>query len=147
MSVEIRILSPGDLPAAVGLLADLNPGVPEETVRRRFETILSDHPHYLAYGAFAGGLLIGLAGAWVATKVWCGRYLEVDNLVIAPENRSSGIGTLLLNALEARAVELDCNILVLDSYVSNSASHRLYHRLGYEIRGFHFVKELEHISR
>lgn len=145
--MEIRLLSPVDLHAAVGLLAYLNPNVPEEIVRQRFEAILSQHAHYHAYGAFSGPTLIGVAGAWVATKVWCGLYLEVDNLVIDPQHRSSGIGTLLLNALETRAKELGCNLLVLDSYVSNSPSHRLYHRLGYEIRGFHFVKELEDLNR
>ncbi len=146
MSVEIRLLSPDDLTAAVGLLGHLNPDVPGEVVRRRFETILGDHPHYQAYGAFEENTLIGLAGAWVATKVWCGLYLEVDNLVIDPAHRSCGAGTLLLKTLEIRAKDLGCNLLVLDSYVSNSASHRLYHRLGYEIRGFHFVKELEDLN-
>lgn len=146
MHVEIRLLSPDDLNAATGLLAQLNPGVPEEIVRQRFETILADHPHYHAYGAFNGPELIGLAGAWIATKVWCGLYLEIDNLVIDPAHRSSGVGTCLMNALENRANELGCKLLVLDSYVSNSASHRLYHRLGYEIRGFHFVKELSDLN-
>ncbi len=146
MNVEIRLLGPDDLTAAVSLLTDLNPNVPEGIVRQRFETIQAQHPHYHAYGAFSGASLIGVAGAWVATKIWCGLYLEVDNLVIDPSHRSSGVGTLLLNALEHRAKELGCNILVLDSYVSNSPSHRLYHRLGYEIRGFHFVKELEDIA-
>lgn len=146
MSVEIRLLSPTDLTAAVGLLSDLNPGVSLETLRRRFETILAEHPHYLAYGAFEGNSLVGVAGAWVATKIWCGLYLEIDNLVIDPARRSSGIGSLLMESLEARAHELGCNLLVLDSYVSNSASHRLYHRLGYEIRGFHFVKSLQDLG-
>jgi predicted GNAT family acetyltransferase len=36
---------------------------------------------------------------------------------------------------------------VLDSYTSNHASHRLYHRLGYEIRGFHFIKPLAPLDR
>ena len=147
MTVEIRPLAPADHDDAVRLLVQLNPEVPEKTVRRRFETILTDHPHYQAYGAYSGTTLVGLAGGWVATKVWCGLYLEIDNLVIDPEYRSSGIGTILMNALEERGKELGCNILVLDSYVSNSPSHRLYHRLGYEIRGFHFVKELESIAR
>jgi GNAT superfamily N-acetyltransferase len=146
VSVEIRLLSPDDLSAAVGLLADLNPSVPAEIVRLRFETILAAHPHYTAYGAFTEDTLIGVAGAWVATKVWCGLYLEIDNLVIAPQHRSSGVGSLLMNRLEVRAKELGCHLLVLDSYVSNSPSHRLYHRLGYEIRGFHFVKELEDLN-
>lgn len=144
--MEIRLLGPEDLNAAVRLLGHLNPNVPEEIVRLRFGTILKEHPHYHAYGAFDGPNLIGVAGAWIATKVWCGLYLEVDNLVIDPAHRSSGVGTLLLNAMETRARELGCNLLVLDSYVSNSPSHRLYHRLGYEIRGFHFVKELEDLN-
>ena len=147
MTVEIRPLAPADHDDAVRLLVQLNPEVPEKTVCRRFETILTDHPHYQAYGAYNGTTLVGLAGGWVATKVWCGLYLEIDNLVIDPEHRSSGIGSILMNALEERGKELGCNILVLDSYVSNSPSHRLYHRLGYEIRGFHFVKELESIAR
>ena len=147
MDVEIRRLAPDDLTAAIRLLAYLNPSVPEEIVRRRFETILAGHPHYRAYGAFDGSSMVGLVGAWIATKVWCGLYLEVDNIVTDPACRSSGVGTLLLNAMESHAKKLGCNLLVLDSYVSNSPSHRLYHRLGYEIRGFHFVKELEDLNR
>jgi ribosomal protein S18 acetylase RimI-like enzyme len=78
----------------------------------------------------------------VATKIWCGKYLEIDNLIIHPLHQSSGIGTALLRHLEQFAGEQGCNILVLDSYTSNHASHRLYHRLGFEIWGFHFIRPL-----
>ncbi|MCW1886428.1 GNAT family N-acetyltransferase [Luteolibacter flavescens] len=144
---EIRELVAGDYPEAVRLLAVLNPSVPVEVLEQRFMTILAEHPHYHAYGAFLDGKLAGLASAWIATKVWCGRYLEVDNIVVDPEIRSAGVGTLLVQHLEALAREKDCNLAVLDSYTSNHASHRLYHRLGFEIWGFHFVKPLGPLDR
>lgn len=69
---------------AAGLLAILNPDSRPEVIEQRLQTILNDHPHYQLWGAFLDDRLLGLAGAWVATKIWCGRYLEVDNLVVDP---------------------------------------------------------------
>ena len=66
----------------------------------------------------------------------------MDNLVVHPDARSAKIGTRLIQNLEATAREESCEIMVLDSYTSNHPSHRLYHRLGFEIWGFHFVKPL-----
>jgi ribosomal protein S18 acetylase RimI-like enzyme len=138
----IRPLAPADLAAAADLLVLLNPDTPAAVVAGRLHTLLADHPHYELIGAYAAGKLVGVAGAWTATKVWCGRYLEIDNLVVANELRSAGIGSMLIQHLEAVARERDCKIVVLDSYTSNHPSHRLYHRLGFEIWGFHFVKPI-----
>ena len=141
-SVEIRTLDYADLPAASRLLGNLNPETPLSLVCERLTAILGDHPHYQIAGAFIDGRLVGVCGAWIATKIWCGRYLEIDNLVVDPELRSGGVGTRLLRHFEQLAVQNDCKIVVLDSYTSNHASHRLYHRLGFEIWGFHFIKPI-----
>jgi ribosomal protein S18 acetylase RimI-like enzyme len=139
---EIRELAEADHSAALDLLAHLNPDVPREILARRFADILREHPHYRIFGAFAEGRLAAVAGVWIATKIWCGRYLEIDNLVVDPALRSAGLGSALMRRLEDLARAESCEIAVLDSYTSNHASHRLYHRLGYEIRGFHFTKNL-----
>ena len=136
----IRPLEATDLADAAALLTFLNPETPSATIAARLDTLLADYSHYELIGAFADGTLVGVAGAWVATKIWCGRYLEIDNLVVAPAQRSAGIGSLLIRHLEALARERDCNIIVLDSDTANHPSHRLYHRLGFEIWGFHFAK-------
>ena len=140
--IEIRPLLAADLPAAAALLVSLNPETPAAVLAQRLDTLLADHSHYELIGAFAGDKLAGVAGAWIATKIWCGRYLEIDNLVVDPDQRSAGIGSLLIHHLEGRALERDCKIVVLDSYTGNHPSHRLYHRLGFEIWGFHFVKPI-----
>lgn len=141
-TATIRNLSPADLEHAAVLLHSLNPEMPADLARERLHTVLADHPHYQLVGAFIAGKLVGLSGAWIATKIWCGRYLEIDNLVVDPDFRSAGIGSRLIRHLEALGRELDCKILSLDSYTSNHASHRLYHRLGFEIWGFHFIKPI-----
>jgi len=141
-SLAIRLVDPDEQPEALRLLAGLNPEVEPAELERRMAEILHQHEHYELYGAFDGKQLVAVCGAWVATKLWCGRYLEIDNIVTHPDRRSQGAGTRLMEAMEKIARERDCEILVLDSYASNTASHRLYHRLGFEIKGFHFVKGL-----
>ncbi|MES2921845.1 MAG: GNAT family N-acetyltransferase [Verrucomicrobiota bacterium] len=138
--ISIRPLEACDLIDAAALLAQLNQETPAALIAERLHTLLADHTHYQLFGAFSDGRLAGVAGAWIATKIWCGRYLEIDNLVVDSEQRSSGIGSLLIRHLESLARERDCKLIVLDSYTANHPSHRLYHRLGFEIWGFHFVK-------
>jgi ribosomal protein S18 acetylase RimI-like enzyme len=140
--LTIRPLAPAEVDSAARLLTTLNPETPQAVIAARLGTLLADFPHYHLFGAFAGGALVGVTGAWIATKVWCGLYLEIDNLVVDPAARSSGIGTMLMRHLEELALERDCKIMVIDSYSGNHASHRLYHRLGFEIWSFHFIKPI-----
>lgn len=142
-SLVVRLVETHEQLDALRLLAGLNPEVREEELQCRLDDILQKHSHYELYGAYDGNQLVAVCGAWVATKLWCGRYLEIDNIVTDPNCRSQGVGTQLMEAMETLARKRDCNILVLDSYASNTSSHRLYHRLGYEIKGFHFVKGLQ----
>ena len=141
-TLSIRPLATSDLLTAAALLTQLNPETPAPLIATRLETILAEHPHYQLFGAFDGATLAGVAGAWIATKIWCGRYLEIDNLVVDPGRRSAGIGGQLIRHLESLAQDRDCKVLVLDSYTANHPSHRLYHRLGFEIWGFHFIKPI-----
>ena len=142
-TISLRRLAPADLAAAAGLLRLLNPESPAAVIAERLAIILTDHSHYELVGAFsADGKLRGLAGGWIATKIWCGRYLEIDNLVVDENWRSTGIGSRLIKHFEQIAKERDCKILALDSYTANRPSHRLYHRLGFEIWGFHFIKPI-----
>lgn len=145
--LQIRLLEPSDHLAATGLLVHLNPDCPTDVLLRRFRTIIEEHPHYFPVGAFSEDKLVGFAGVWIATKIWCGKYLEIDNFIVHPGHRSEGIGTALMDYLEAMAQEHGCNLQTLDAWTTNHASHRLYLRRGFEIWGFHFVKPLGSLDR
>jgi ribosomal protein S18 acetylase RimI-like enzyme len=128
--MKLQVLSSEQLVEIVELLAYLNPSVSSEVLRARYEKIVRNHPNYFLIGAFV-------------TKIWCGDFMEIDNLVVHPDYRSRGVATTLMKRIEVMAKEQNCNIIVLDSYTNNHSSHRLYHQQGGEIWGFHFVKPLQ----
>jgi GNAT superfamily N-acetyltransferase len=101
-------------------------------------------PHnYTQIAVFENNICLGITGCWSATKLWTGKYLEIDNFVVNPEHRSKGIGKLLTDYIEQKALALDCSSIVLDAFTGNFAAHRFYYNQGYGPKGFHFVKVLD----
>ena len=141
--MKLQILTRKHIADTIQLLSFLNPAVSAEILQQRYEKILHEFPHYSILGAYIGQKLVGLSGIWFGTKIWCGDYMEIDNLVVHPDYREKGVATALIDRIEAMAKEKHCNILVLDSYTTNYPSHRLYQRKGCEIWGFHFIKPLQ----
>ncbi|MEO8239032.1 MAG: GNAT family N-acetyltransferase [Flavobacterium sp.] len=111
----------------------------------KYENYLSEMiPHnYTQIGVFENNICLGITGCWSATKLWTGKYLEIDNFVVHPEHRSKGIGKMLTEYIEQKALNLGCSSIVLDAYTENFAAHRFYYNQGYGPRGFHFVKILD----
>ncbi len=85
---------------------------------------------------------VGLSGFWVGTKLWCGKYLELDNVIVHPDHRSKGVGKKLTDYIHQKALDLECSMIVLDAYTSNFPAHRFYYNQGYVPKGFHFLKIL-----
>ena len=109
----------------------------------RYDEMLTDMLPNNSYGqlaAFENGECLGICGFWLGTKLWCGKYLELDNVVVAEKARSKGIGKLLTQYLEQKAETLGCTIMVLDAYTNNFAAHRFYYNQGFGPKGFHFIK-------
>ena len=73
---------------------------------------------------------------------YCGRRLEVEDLVTSSTQRSKGYGATLLRWLEAQAVAAGCPTITLHSATHRDRAHRFYFREGYHILGFHFSKRL-----
>ncbi len=137
----IRELQLEELPLILPLIALHNANIPQEELRRRLEAMILLDYHCIA--AFHDGRIAGVAGYWIGTRFWCGEYMDVDNVVVDPELRSRGIGSLLMDWLHRKAVELGCRIVVLDSYVTYAGAHRFYFREGYQILGFHFTRDVQ----
>ena len=100
-------------------------------------------PHnYKQVAAFEGDQCVGITGYWFGTKLWCGKFIEIDNFVVHPDHRSKGIGKHITDYINAKAEELGCVSIVLDAYTSNFPAHRFYYNQGFGPKGFHFVKIL-----
>lgn len=86
---------------------------------------------------------IGLSGFWFGTKLWTGKYIEIDNFIVHPDHRKKGIGKLLTQFIDEKAAELNCTCIVLDAFTGNFPAHQFYYNQGYVPRGFHFIKTID----
>jgi len=127
--------------AQIETIRFLYPNISEE----KYEAYLSQMvPHnYTQIGVFEEQQCLGITGCWSATKLWTGKYLEIDNFVVHPDYRSKGIGKLLTDYIEQKANSLECSSIVLDAFTGNFGAHRFYYNQGYAPKGFHFVKILD----
>ena len=112
---------------------------------KKYESYLLEMlPHnYTQIAVFENENCLGITGCWSATKLWTGKYLEIDNFVVNPKYRSKGIGKLLTDYIEKKAFDQGCSSIVLDAFTGNFAAHRFYYNQGYVPKGFHFVKILD----
>ncbi|MCF6139795.1 GNAT family N-acetyltransferase [Flavobacterium sp. K77] len=108
----------------------------------KYDAYLTDMiPHnYKQIAVFEGAVCVGLSGLWSGTKLWSGKYLEIDNFIVHPDHRKKGIGKMMTDYVDAKAKELGCTMIVLDAFTGNFNAHRFYYNQGYAPKGFHFLK-------
>jgi hypothetical protein len=69
-----------------------------------------------------------------------GRRLYVDDLVTDEAQRSRGFGKVMLDWLQAKAMQLGCDVIALDSGVQRAGAHKFYFREGMFVPSFCFRK-------
>lgn len=91
---------------------------------------------------YYNGELVAVCGYWVLRMLYCGRYLQISNLIVDENCRGQGLGGKILRYFEGFAGKNGCEKLILDSHVENKRSHSLYFKEGFYVRGLHFMKDL-----
>jgi GNAT superfamily N-acetyltransferase len=125
----------------LSVLNDLYPALTFEEYARDLDNML---PHnYGQVAVFDGEACVGISGFWIGTKLWCGKYLELDNIVVKNEYRSKGVGQLIFDYLAIKAKEQECTMMALDSYTTNYKAHKFFYNNGFAPRGFHFINVLK----
>ena len=57
-------------------------------------------PHnYCQLAVYEDAKCIAISGFWIGNKLWIGKYLELDNIVVDPAYRSKGVGELIFKTL------------------------------------------------
>jgi GNAT superfamily N-acetyltransferase len=120
------------------VMQDLYPTLTYEDYSHDLDNML---PHnYGQVGVFDGTSCIGISGFWIGTKLWCGKYLELDNIIVKKEYRSKGAGQLIFDFLHTKASEEGCHMMSLDSYTTNYKAHKFFYNNDFAPRGFHFIR-------
>jgi GNAT superfamily N-acetyltransferase len=100
-------------------------------------------PHnYKQVAVFENEVCVAVSGFWSGTKLWSGKYIEIDNFIVHPDHRSKGLGKMMTDYVDALAKETGCTMIVLDAFTGNFTAHRFYYNQGYVPKGFHFLKIL-----
>ena len=107
----------GPLPAES--LANLIPG-------------LRTHPTTLILLAYLDGKAVGIATCFRGFSTFMAKPLvNIHDIAVLPEHRGSGIGKLLLTAVERKARELGCCKVTLEVQENNARARRIYETAGF----------------
>lgn len=141
-----------DVTDADGAIIELDWLIQAELVHRQLRSMLPKGYIARMRKVFANGarlliavnneMVVGVALWRLIENTYEGSRLYIDDLVTEESQRSKGVGKLLLNHLEAKAQNLGCNVLALDSGVQRTSAHKFYYREQMHICSFSFRKSL-----
>ncbi len=123
------------------IITHLYPNISKEKYQSYLQEMI---PHnYKQLAVFENDFCVALTGFWTGTKLWSGKYIEIDNFIVHPNQRMKGLGKLMTDYLDQKAKDLGCTMIVLDAFTGNFKAHRFYYNQGYAPKGFHFVKIID----
>jgi GNAT superfamily N-acetyltransferase len=131
--VEIRRARLSDATAVAELSGQLGYPTPEREMTARLAHLIR-HPRFGAVliAESSGGNIIGWLHVSATPLLEVEPRAEVNGLIIAEGQRSSGCGAKLLQAAEAWAKAKGCTSMSVRSNVVRDRAHSFYLRNGYE---------------
>jgi ribosomal protein S18 acetylase RimI-like enzyme len=139
--MEIRILTQkAEMLAHLDIVKQL---YPEFTVEK-YGTLLDEmlKANYQQVIVTKNNKTIALTGVWIGTKLWSGKYIEIDSFVVDEDFRGQKIGDILIKEVHKIAEKEAANQIVLDAFTTNFTAGKFYINHGFQPKGFHFVKIL-----
>ncbi|MFF9480485.1 GNAT family N-acetyltransferase [Streptomyces sp. NPDC014733] len=147
--IEIRRASEADLPDIVAMLADDPLGATRESPDdlapyRAAYGILASDPHQHLIVADRGGRAVGTLQLTVVpglSRRGATRSI-IEGVRVHADERSSGLGTRLIEWAVDRSRDLGCHLVQLTSDATRVDAHRFYERLGFEASHLGFKRQL-----
>lgn len=136
-----KLSSKAEITLAFPILIQHHKHISENDFLKYIDEILEEK-NYQMIGAYLENKLVGIAGYWILTRFYSGKYIQVGNMVVNENLRSSGIGKKILQFIEDEGKKQGCQHFILDSRLDNTKSHDFYLREGFEIMGYHFMKDI-----
>ena len=136
--VAVRRAREKDIPSIVALYRELHPDnyasleVAPARMRAAFRRLSRDRNHRILV-AESAGRIVGTAHLIVLPHLGHGLkpFAIVENVVVAADARSLGVGEAMMQAASALAISLGCYKLALTTNMRRLRAHRFYERLGW----------------
>ncbi|MDP3312421.1 GNAT family N-acetyltransferase [Lutibacter sp.] len=139
-TIEFRIIEPKNILTIIPLLKMVNNYTPEEILKKRVLEMVGQN--YKCVGMYDGKTLIGISGLWFLTRHYCGKTVEPDHVIIDENYRNMGIGKKLFEWIYKYAKNNGIEASELNTFISNTKSHKFYENEGYKRLGYHYLKIL-----
>lgn len=118
----------------------INPEIDLDILQSRLKDIWNSG--YECMGIYSEKNLIGICGIWILHKFYAGKHLEADNVVVDPNYRNLGVGSVLMDSVYAYGISQNCISSELNCYLQNTAAQEFWIDEGYSIIGLHMKKTL-----
>jgi ribosomal protein S18 acetylase RimI-like enzyme len=138
ISLDVRYISHGEIQG--GLSRDGLAWVDDLPTRMR-EDFANPGPHRRVLLAFLDDALVG-ASVVLEHQDDRVHYMVTEDVAVAPEARSAGIGGKMMDVIEADARAKGCQWAFLESGLDNEAAHAFFQRRGYRPLSKVFAKPL-----
>lgn len=141
MSITFKSIPKEDILTIIPLLSIVNTKTPSDILKERVVE-MANYSNYECVGAFDDGKMIGISGLWYSTRHYIGKSVEPDHVIISGEYRGKGIGKRFFEWIYEYTKQKGCEAMELNTYSTNTKSHKFYYNEDFNIYGFHFVKIL-----
>ena len=135
--ITIRTIERPDPETVYRLIQQLDHGVTFELFKEYLTEMLAQN--YFMVAALKEGEMVGVAGCWTATKLYCGRYLEIDHFIVDEAYRGQAIGARMMEHILEEAKRRHCDSVTLNAYIRNEAAHKFYDKYQFETVGKHRI--------
>lgn len=140
--IEIKHLeTDAEVEASFQVMQELRPHLNDRAAYGK-KVALQRAQGYRLLAALQDGAIVGLAGYRLQDNLIYGRFVYVDDLVVASAQQRSGVGEQLLKSARQQAIALGCTQFILDTGLNNALAQRFYFRQGMLARGMHFGEAL-----
>lgn len=141
MNIVFKSLEKKNISEIIPLVQKLNGNtVSDAILEERFIEMFSQN--YECVGIYDDEILVGVCGLWFCTRHYSGRSVEPDHVFIDEKYRGKGLGKAFFNWIYTYVLTKGCEAVELNTYVTNTASHKFYFNEDFKILGYHFLKKL-----
>lgn len=141
MNVTFKSIEKENILDILPLLSIINTKTPSRLLKERVLEMVN-YQNYECVGAFQEGKIIGICGLWYSTRHYIGKSVEPDHVIISEEFRGMGLGKQFFSWIYEHTKSKGCEAMELNTYSTNTKSHKFYYNEDFAIYGFHFLKVL-----
>ncbi|WP_075343666.1 GNAT family N-acetyltransferase [Tenacibaculum agarivorans] len=141
MNLSYKTIPPDKILSILPLLSKINTKTPPDILEKRVIE-MGKSPNYECVAVFEDTKMIGICGLWYSTRHYIGKSVEPDHVIISEEYRGKGLGKLFFEWIYKHTKAKGCESMELNTYTSNTKSHKFYYNEGFNIYAFHFLKVL-----